>query len=123
MDENILIVDDSHVVRALYSYTLRDKGFRTLEADSGISALEVLQNNSISLAIVDINMRHMDGITLVTQIRANPQTKDLPVIIISSNYDANHIARGKSAGANMFLVKPPDPEELISSVRGLINIS
>jgi CheY-like chemotaxis protein len=121
MNEYILIVDDSRVVRALYAYTLQEKGYQTLEAEDGISALEVLQNNSVSLAIVDINMRHMDGITLVSQIRANPQTKDLPVIIISSNDDTNHVARGKSAGANLFLVKPPDPEKLIHSVQSLIH--
>jgi two-component system chemotaxis response regulator CheY len=120
MNEFILIVDDSRVVRALYAYTLQDKGYQTLEADNGISALEVLQTNVVSLAIVDINMRHMDGITLVSQIRANPPTKDLPVIIISSNFDENHVARGKSAGANLFLVKPPDPEVLINSVQSLI---
>jgi DNA-binding response OmpR family regulator len=120
MNEFILIVDDSHVVRALYAYTLQDKGYQTLEAEDGISALEVLQNNTVSLAIVDINMRHMDGITLVSQIRANSQTKDLPVIIISSNDDANHVARGKSVGANLFLVKPPDSEVLINSVRSLL---
>ena len=120
MNEVILIVDDSHVVRALYAYTLQDKGYQTLEADNGISALETLQKSPVSLAIVDINMSHMDGITLVSQIRANPQTKDLPVIIISSNDDVNHVERGKSAGANLFLVKPPDPEVLIKSVQSLI---
>jgi CheY-like chemotaxis protein len=121
MNEFIMIVDDSHVVRALYAFTLQDKGYQTLEADNGISALEMLENNSISLAIVDINMRHMDGITLVSQIRANPQTKDLPVIIISSNDDAYHLDKAKSAGANLFLVKPPDSEELINSVKNLLH--
>ena len=121
MNEVILIVDDSHVVRALYAYTLQEKGYQTLEAENGISALETLQEKPVSLAIVDINMRHMDGITLTTQIRANPQTKDLPIIIISSNFDANHVARGKSAGADLFLVKPPDPEELVKSIQSLIH--
>jgi CheY-like chemotaxis protein len=120
MNEVILIVDDSRVVRALYAYTLQEKGYQTFEADSGISALEVLQDRLVSLAIVDINMRHMDGITLTSQIRANPKTRDLPVIIISLNFDANHEAQGKKAGANLFLMKPPDPEKLISSVQSLL---
>jgi CheY-like chemotaxis protein len=104
----------------LYTYMLQDKGFKTLEAENGISALEILQEKAVSLAIVDINMRYMDGITLISQIRSNPGTEKLPVIIISSNFDANHVARGKSAGANLYLVKPPDPEELISSIHSLL---
>ena len=120
MNEVILIVDDSHVVRALYAYTLQEKGYQTLEAENGISALETLQEKPVSLAIVDINMRHMDGITLTTQIRANPRTKNLPIIIISSNFDSNHMARGESAGANLFLLKPPDPDELVRSIQRLI---
>ena len=56
MNEVILIVDDSHVVRALYAYTLQDKGYQTLEADNGISALETLQKSPVSLAIVELRL-------------------------------------------------------------------
>ncbi len=70
MVPRVLIVDDSAVVRSLHSYILRSAGFATVGADSGFAALEVLYQNPCRLAVIDVNMPRMDGLTLIRQIPA-----------------------------------------------------
>ncbi len=120
VSRRILIVDDSAVVRALHSYILRSVGFETVLADSGFAALEALQQNPCDLAVVDINMPLMDGLTLIRQIRADPTTRDLPVIIVSTEQEAKDKRKGFEAGANIYVVKPTEPEELVANVRMLL---
>jgi len=120
VSRRILIVDDSAVVRALHSYILRSVGFETVLADSGFAALEALQQSPCDLAVVDINMPLMDGLTLIRQIRADPTTRDLPVIIVSTEQEAKDKRKGFEAGANVYVVKPTEPEELVANVRMLL---
>ena len=116
----ILIVDDSAVVRALHSYILRSVGFETVLTESGFAALESLQRIPCDLAVVDINMPLMDGLTLIRQIRADPTTRDLPVIIVSTEQEAKDKRKGFEAGANVYVVKPTEPDELVANVRMLL---
>jgi len=120
MASRILVVDDSAVVRSLHSYILKSAGFDTVQADSGFAALEALQEKRCDLAVVDINMPRMDGLTLIRQIRADPATMDLPIIIVSSEQEAKDRRRGFLAGANVYVVKPTEPEELVANVRMLL---
>jgi two-component system chemotaxis response regulator CheY len=120
VSRRILIVDDSAVVRALHSYILRSVGFETVLADSGFAALEALQQSPCDLAVVDINMPLMDGLTLIRQIRADPATRGLPIIIVSSEQEAKDKRKGFEAGANVYVVKPTEPEELLANVRMLL---
>ena len=120
MAARILIVDDSAVVRSLHSYILRSHGFQTVLADSGFAALEALGRDACDLAIVDVNMPRMDGLTLTRHIRAAQATSALPVIIVSSECDDGDVSRGLQAGANIYVVKPTEPETLVEHVRMLL---
>jgi two-component system chemotaxis response regulator CheY len=119
----VLIVDDSAMVRALHAYILQTVGFDTIEAENGFTALEMLRQWHCDVAIVDMNMPRMDGLTLIKRIRAEHDTKDLPVIIVSVEQDVRNQRLGIEAGANVYVVKPTEPAQLVSHVQLLIGTS
>ena len=118
--ERILIVDDSAVVRTLHSYILRAAGFVTVEAEDGFAALETLHRDPCNLALVDINMPHMDGLTLTRRIRADSTTKDMPIIIVSTEMEETDRCKGFEAGANVYIVKPSELRDLVDKVHMLL---
>ena len=120
MRYQILIVDDSAVIRALHRFILKSEGFDTLEADSGFSALEILNSHPCHLAIIDVNMPRMDGITLTRMIRSNPVTREMPIIMVSTQQAALDRSKGLESGANTYLIKPTEPDQLIAGVRALL---
>jgi two-component system chemotaxis response regulator CheY len=75
-------------------------------AEDGMDALEKLPNQRIDLLITDINMPNIDGLKLITEVRANPEYKDLPIIILTSLNDEADIKKGMESGANSYLIKP-----------------
>jgi two-component system chemotaxis response regulator CheY len=123
MKYQILVVDDSATVRALHTYILKAEGFETLEADSGFAALEVLNSHPCNLAIIDVNMPRMDGFTLTRKIRSNPATRELPIIIVSTQQETIDRSKGLEAGVNTYLMKPTEPDELIDGIRALLKLT
>ncbi len=117
----ILIVDDSEMVRNYYYYILKNRGFRVLSAIDGADALEKLfKMPEIRMVITDINMPNMDGYTLIERIRAVPEFSSLPIIIISTEDEAVDKRRGFMAGANLYVVKPIEPDTLVEHIRILL---
>ena len=116
----VLIVDDSAMVRALHEYIFQAAGFDTVQAESGFMALEALQRSPCDLAVVDINMPLMDGLTLVRQIRAEATMRELPIIIVTTEEDGGDQARAFEAGANAYVVKPTEPADLVDQARLLL---
>jgi two-component system chemotaxis response regulator CheY len=111
---NILVVDDSSVMRAIIIKTLRLSKLplgEILEAANGQEALQVVNDNWIDLALVDINMPVMDGEEMINRLRENPETADLPVIIVSTEGCETRKEKlmQKKAG---FVHKPFTPETL-----------
>ncbi len=120
MATRMLIVDDSGFVRTLHDHVLRSHGFETLLVDGGSAALEALERQTCDLAVIDVNMPRMDGLTLTRHIRAATATADLPIIMLSAERDDRDVARGIEAGANVYVCKPTDPEALVQNVRMLL---
>lgn len=105
--KRILIVDDAALVRAYYRTALEQDGFLVEEALNGLEALEKLLLQPFDLAIVDINMPHMDGITFLRTLRSKElPVSGVPVLITSTEAGPQDIAAARSAGANYYLVKP-----------------
>jgi two-component system, cell cycle sensor histidine kinase and response regulator CckA len=116
----VLVVDDEQGLRELVCRTLRDEGFRTLEAAHGGEALEILEAASepVDLVVTDVVMPGMDGRELGR--RLSQRWPDLPILYISA-YDVNDIfRRGSPRQSAPFLQKPFPLEGLITTVRGLI---
>ncbi len=116
--KKILVVDDSPVVRSFHTNILKMSGFKADGASDGVEALEKALSDPYSLILCDINMPNMDGITFIRRYRE--QDEYAPVIILTTQEDAIHREKAYHAGANLYLVKPVKPNNLILHIRLLL---
>ncbi|MDA0781035.1 MAG: response regulator [Rickettsiales bacterium] len=116
MPKIALTVDDSKTIREMVSFTLKKEGFDVIEAEDGQHAISVLGNQEVSLIITDLNMPNMDGLELIRNLRSNPTYKFTPILMLTTEGDANKKQQGKDAGATGWIVKPFNPEKLIQVV-------
>jgi two-component system chemotaxis response regulator CheY len=109
----ILIVDDGSLIRLYYRETLEAAGFEIAEAINGIEALEKVLSERFDLAIVDINMPKMNGMSFLRALRGQQgEAAALPALVISSEAGERDAAAARAAGANFYLVKPVAPADL-----------
>lgn len=120
MAKTVLAVDDSRSVRQMVALTLKGAGYDVVEAADGKEGLDKAKAQSINLVLTDQNMPNMDGLTLVKSLRALPQYKVTPILILTTESGDNMKAQGKSAGATGWLVKPFDPQRLLEVVKKVI---
>jgi two-component system, chemotaxis family, chemotaxis protein CheY len=116
MAKRILTVADSKTMRDMVSFTLRKAGFDVAEAEDGKAALTVLGGSKFDLIITDLNMPNMDGISLIKTVRSNSQHRGIPILILTTESNVAKKAEGKAAGATGWLVKPFDPQRLLSTI-------
>lgn len=114
--KTILVVDDSPTVRKLISGKLEKSGHVVVCAGDGVEALEMLEIELPDLVLLDITMPRMDGYEVCKQIRANPQAKDLPVVMISGKDGFFDKVRGRMAGSTGYVTKPFGPETLMKAL-------
>jgi len=111
--KRILIVDDAALVRKYYRTALEARGFFVEEALNGLEALEKLLLQPFDLAIVDVNMPQMDGITFLHTLRSKElPLAGMPVLVTSTEGGLQDIEAARHAGANYYLVKPIKQETL-----------
>jgi two-component system chemotaxis response regulator CheY len=120
MTRTALVVDDSCSVRQMVAYTLRQAGYEVLEGCDGADALEKLGEQRVSLIITDLNMPVMDGIEFIRCVRARPNGKFVPVLMLTTESQAEKKQQGKSAGATGWIVKPFHPEKLLQVVAKVV---
>lgn len=113
----VLVVDDAVTVRAFSRRVLEADGFVVDEAVNGIEGLERAMAVPPDLVIVDVNMRKMDGYTMLRVLRRDPGLRDVPAIMISTESKASDREQALLAGANWYIVKPPRPEVLVEAAR------
>ncbi len=117
----ILIVDDSKTVRNLVSFVIKKAGFRVITAEDGLDGLEKLYSNpDIVLIVSDVNMPRMDGLTFIKNIREQEVFKDLPIIILSTEGEDKDIQAGLQVGADIYMVKPAQPNKLLKNINMLL---
>ncbi len=122
MQGKVLIVDDSEMIRNFHSYIIKSIGLEVISAIDGADALEKLYGSQqeIAICITDINMPNMDGYTLIERLREDPQYEDMPIIIVSTEDEFLDKQKGFDAGANIYIVKPTEPEVLVENIRMLL---
>lgn len=120
MSKHILIVDDSKTVRNLVAFIMKKEGFKVTTAEDGLDGLEKLYSNSIDLIISDVNMPRMDGFTFIKTVREQDAYKDTPIVVLSTEGQEKDIQQGMNLGANLYLVKPAQPEKMVVNVRMLL---
>ncbi len=116
----VLVVDDGTLIRLYYRETLEAAGFEIAEAINGIEALEKVLSERFDLAIVDINMPKMNGMSFLRALRGQQgEAAALPALVISSEAGERDAAAARAAGANFYLVKPLDEVTLQAHVAAL----
>ncbi len=119
---NVLVVDDSAVMRTMILRTLQMTQIplgELYEAENGREGLEALAEHWIDLAIVDINMPVMDGEEMIERARATPETAGTPIVVVSTEGSETRISRIVQKGAR-FVHKPFTPEDLRDVITGLV---
>ena len=116
MAKTILVVDDSVTMRQMIGYTLRQGGFEVVEAEHGQDALDKLADTTVDLILTDLNMPVMDGITLIQNVRKQPNMKSKPILMVTTEGLASKKELAKTAGATGWIVKPFDPEKLLQTI-------
>lgn len=118
---SILVVEDSPTMRQLITFVMkRIANAKVIEATDGVDALKKLSSEKIDLILADINMPVMDGLKLVSLVKNNQSYKNIPVIIITAEGAREDKERALAIGANAYLAKPIETQELISLVNSFI---
>jgi two-component system chemotaxis response regulator CheY len=123
--QRILIVEDSPTMRSLLVSALEDLegALKISEVESGFEALRQLPRESYDLILTDINMPDINGLELVSFVKSNSAYRSIPLIIVSTEGSERDRDKGMSLGADAYLVKPFDPEDLRQIARRLLSRS
>jgi len=113
-EEVILIVDDEKEIRELIDIYLKGEGYKTLKAEDGEEALEILKKNEVDLIILDIMMPKLNGIEACLKIR---EEREMPIIMLSAKSQDIDKILGLNTGADDYLTKPFNPLELVARVK------
>jgi chemosensory pili system protein ChpA (sensor histidine kinase/response regulator) len=115
-----LVVDDSITVRRVTQRLLERNGMRVLTARDGMDAIEALRDNLPDVILLDIEMPRMDGYEVAAQVRADPRTRDIPIIMITSRAGEKHRARAIELGVDDYLGKPYQESQLLDAIAPLV---
>lgn len=117
----ILIVDDSSTTRRILCNVLREAGYgEFLEAADGEAALGILESEQPDVVLLDWNMPRLNGLETLKRIRAAEATKDLPVIMVTTEADRHHVLAAVKAGANNYVVKPFEAATIREKVEAVL---
>lgn len=116
----IVVVDDSISVRKFVGRMLEKNGYRVKLAGDGLEAAEVIAQHGCHLVITDLEMPRMTGYELMAQLRQSPTTRRVPVMVVTSRAGAKHRDRALKEGAQAFLTKPVQEDQLLEAVQQLI---
>ena len=120
MPKTILTVDDSVSIRQMVKFTLTKEGYNVIEASDGKDALTKVTGNKIDMVVTDLNMPNMDGITLIKELRAKSDFRFTPIIMLTTESQDTKKQEGKAAGATGWIVKPFQPEQLITVTKKVL---
>jgi len=114
----VLVVDDSSTMRKFLKKILVEVGAEVLEAKHGLEALEVLrQNADIGLTSIDWNMPEMDGMELLTRIRADHSFDSMQIVMVTTEMEMSGVAHALEVGANEYVMKPFTKDVIVEKLR------
>ncbi|MFY9647264.1 MAG: response regulator [Terriglobales bacterium] len=118
--KRILTVDDSPSVRQMVSFTLRNAGYEVVEAVDGKDGLSKISSGKFDLIVTDLNMPNVDGIQLIAAVRKLPGYSFVPILMLTTESQAQKKDEGRKAGATGWIVKPFNAEQLIAVAQKLV---
>lgn len=120
MNKKVLIVDDSESIREVINYTLSNANYEVLIGIDGSDALRYLDGNPINLIITDLNMPNKNGIELIREVRARSCYKFTPILVLTTESQAEKKKQAKEAGATGWIIKPFVTEKLLAVVQKVV---
>jgi len=120
LQPHVLIVEDEPALVELLSYNLEKAGFQINVARDGDEALLAVEERKPDIVLLDWMLPYVSGIEICRRIRRNPDTRDLPIILLTARGEEDDRIRGLEAGADDYVVKPFSPSELVARVRAVL---
>jgi len=117
MAKKILAVDDERAIVRLVQVNLERQGYQVVTAFDGKEALEKVESERPDLIVLDVMMPYMDGFEVLQNLKKNPNTRDIPVIMLTAKAQDADVFRGWQSGVDCYLTKPFNPMELIAFVK------
>jgi two-component system, chemotaxis family, chemotaxis protein CheY len=116
----ILVVDDVASIRGIVESMLKKRGHRVFLAASGEEAIKIAEVKRIHLAITDVNMPIMDGLTLISKLKEIDSFKSVPIVVLAKGAKDENVERAKQAGASDWIAKPFTEESLNSKINQIL---
>jgi len=118
--KKILAVDDSASVRQMVNFTLKSAGYDVVEAVDGKDGLDKAAKDKFDMIVTDLNMPNLDGIQLITALRKLPGYSFVPILMLTTESQAEKKDEGRKAGATGWIVKPFNADQLTSVLKKLL---
>ena len=120
----ILVVEDSAIMRQLLVMSLRRlPGVTVLEAGDGLEALKLIANETLSLVFSDVNMPGLDGLKLVRMLRADPRTREIPIVMVTTEGAVEDRERAMALGATEYITKPVQAAKVVDTASRLLGLT
>jgi two-component system alkaline phosphatase synthesis response regulator PhoP len=123
MGKKILVIEDDPGSRRLTEFTLKRVGYEVLTAGNGLEGLNRIKRDKPDLVVLDVMLPGIDGYEIARRIRSAPETKKLPILMLSGKVRAEDKAVGMQVGANDYLSKPASPTLIVQKVTALLGDS
>ncbi len=116
----VLLAEDDPDIRYLVTFKLRQSGHDIREFADGLSALASARRDIPDLAVLDVMMPGMSGLDVCRELRGDPATADIPIVILTARAQESDVEAGLAAGADEYIVKPFSPRELMSRIEAML---
>ena len=116
----IVVIEDEPDIQEIITYNLKREGYQVTAVSRGDEGLTVVRNQAPSLVILDLMLPGMDGLSVCQQLRADPLTKDTPIVIVSAKEEESDVVIGLGLGADDYVPKPFSPRELLARVKAVL---
>lgn len=113
---SVLVAEDDADIRDLVAFKLEQAGYEVITAEDGPSALAAARRSAPDLAVLDVSMPGMSGLDVCRQLRADPTTATIPIIMLTARAQERDVEDGLTAGADDYMIKPFSPRELVARV-------
>ncbi len=119
----IVIIEDEPDIVEVISYNLKREGYQVSSAARGDDGINLVRNKAPNLVILDLMLPGVDGLSVCQQLKADPLTKDIPIIIVSAKEEESDVVIGLGLGADDYVAKPFSPRELLARVKAVLRRS
>jgi CheY-like chemotaxis protein len=116
----VLVADDSRTILSMVSSRLERAGYEVLAVSNGDEALALAEQRVPALVVLDVEMPALDGLEVTRRLRANPATREIPIVLLTGQDAAADVEAGRAAGATAYITKPFSPQELEARIEAIL---